>query len=197
MLYPDKYKDLDYCRTMNYYRAENGLPEDVVTRFYDTLIDHITCVQEAGEKLGLPEYQLAVHDITKFTGTEFFAYAKHFQGGGAPDEFALAWLHHLHFNAHHPEHWQFPREPGIKNANIVCRCLPMPHRFVLEHIADLMGASKAYTGSDDMSDWLSKNMGKMYYHPDTAKVLREELSKIGYTDIVSNQRFGHENATAN
>lgn len=192
MLYPDEYPSLEYLIERNTLLGVQMLPEDVLVRFYDTVILHISCVQEAGVKLGVSKYQLENHDLSKFHGAEFNAYARHFQGGGAPDEFALAWLHHLHANEHHPEFWQFPKEPRIKGANIACRCLPMPHRYVLEHIADLMGASKAYTGSDDMSDWLSKNMSKMYYHPETARISREELSKIGYAHIVSVNKFGHE-----
>lgn len=185
MLYPDKYKDLDYCLTMNYYRSEDALPEDVLEAFYNTLIIHISCVQEAGQTLGLPEYQLAVHDITKFTGDEFFAYAMHFQGGGAPDEFALAWLHHIHHNPHHWQYWMFADGYSPKGSQVEAGTIEMPQHFALEMVADWIGASKAYTGSDDMSDWLWKNIPRISLHSKTAEFVRATLRGLGYDDMLA------------
>lgn len=49
--------------------------------------------------------------------------------------------------------------------------MPMPERYVREMVADWMGASRAYTGSWDMVDWLEKNLPRMDLHPVTVERL--------------------------
>lgn len=70
--------------------------------------------------------------------------------------------------------------------------MEMPYHFALEMIADWMGASKAYTGSFDMADWLTRNMPKIRVHSNTATYLRQELNMLGYGYLVSCQRFANE-----
>ena len=43
-----------------------------------------------------------------------------------------------------------------------------------------MGASMAYTGSWDMSEWLSKNFPRMILHPNTRRYVSEVLVANGY-----------------
>jgi hypothetical protein len=68
----------------------------------------------------------------------------------------------------------------------------MPSMYALEMIADWMGASMAYTGSWDMTDWLYKNMPNIRLHSFTAKYVREVLDMLGYADTIYAQRFAHE-----
>jgi hypothetical protein len=171
---------------------EIGVTEDVALAFHESLKDHIRFVQEAGRKLGVSEDQLHIHDNSKYSLDEFPAYAKHFKGGGAPDEFAAAWLHHIHHNPHHHEHWRFTDGYTPKGSTVEKGCVFMPFKYALEMIADWMGASMAYTGSWDMRDWLNKNMGRIHVHSNTADYLRFELNRLGYGDIVYRQKFGHE-----
>lgn len=185
MLYPANYPNLEYILAHRTIFGVGLLPEDVLTRFYDTLILHISCVQEAGVKLGVPEYQLENHDLSKFTSNEFAAYAKHFQGGGAPDEFSLAWLHHLHFNEHHWQYFIFPDGFSLKGSQVEAGVMPMPEYFALEMVADWQGASKAYTGSEDMTEWLWKNIPRISLHSTTAKFVRNTLRGLGYDDVLS------------
>lgn len=177
---------------LTYWMGERGIDREVLEKQYLNVMQHIEAVQEAGEKLGISAEQLSIHDLSKFSREEFGAYALHFQGGGAPKEFAFAWLHHLHANAHHPEHWRFSGEYNPNGSDAVRGCLPMPHHYLMENIADWMGASMVYAQTDDMTDWLAKNMGRMYYHPDSAASLRAELSNLGYKDVVSSHKFGSE-----
>lgn len=184
MLYPDSYPSLERILSRRMILDVELLSEDVATKYYDTLMLHITYVQEAGAKLGVHKFQLEEHDLSKFTLSEFNAYARHFHGGGAPDQFALAWLHHLHFNQHHWEHWMFPNGWTPKNSNVIAGMIEMPERFVLEMIADWTGSSKTYTGSEDMTDWLIANLSRISVHPKTGVFLREKLSELGYADVI-------------
>lgn len=187
--FPRNYPDLEYLLQRNKYLEFDPLPEDVLTRFYDTLVAHIAYVQEAGLKLGLKEEQLDTHDLSKFHQSEFSAYAKHFQGGGAPQEFAEAWLHHLHFNEHHWQHWMFPDEISFKGTDIHFGVMKMPEKFALEMICDWIGASRAYTDSEDMTDWLLEHIPKITLHQKTAKLVTDTLVSLGYEEVMKTRKF--------
>lgn len=50
------------------------------------------------------------HDVTKFDPAEYDAYDQYFYGKNSESEavkgeFDRAWLHHLHKNSHHWQHW--------------------------------------------------------------------------------------------
>lgn len=169
-----------------------GIDRDVAEAYAESLREHIAFVQEAGRQLRVPESQLSIHDQSKWTAAEFSGYALHFKGGGAPDQFAYAWLHHIHHNPHHWQHWIFSDGYTPKGSQVQNGAVEMPTRYVLEMIADWMGASRAYTGSWDMGDWLNKNIPKIRVHSRTAIILREILDQQGYADIVYTRRFAGE-----
>jgi len=154
-------------------------------KFDDSLKLHIKNVQEAGRKFGVAEYLLRDHDLSKWDSVEFDAYATHFHGGGDPKNFPLAWLHHVHNNPHHWQHWIFPDGWTMEGSAMDGACIEMPYEYVLEMIADWMGASKTYTGSWDMAGWLSKNIPRITVHSKTAQSIREILDNpLGYADVV-------------
>lgn len=154
--------------------------------FLDSLNKHITYVREAGLKLGVSRRQLEWHDLSKFSHEELPHYVRNFFGDKAdPDGFALAWLHHLHLNEHHWGHYIFPDGFTPKGSSVENGVIQMPQHYALEMIADWIGASKAYSGSGDMTDWLSKNLPKIRVHSATKEYLRETLDMIGYADVVN------------
>lgn len=170
------------------------LPVDktVSDAFAKSLWEHISNVQEAGNKLSVPIERLIIHDHSKWSAEEFPAYARHFHGGGDPVNFAKAWLHHLQHNDHHWQHWIFPDGYNLEGANLENGVMEMPVYAALEMIADWLGTSKTYTGSWDMSDWLTKNIPKITVHSKTAKYLRETLDILGYADIIYTHKFANE-----
>lgn len=165
---------------------------DVYDLYMDSLIAHISYVREAGRSLGVSDEQLCWHDQSKFMPDEFMGYATHFHGGGAPNMFACAWLHHIHHNPHHWQHWLFPDGFTPKGSEVENGAVKMPFSYAAEMVADWMGASMAYTGSWDMADWLHKNIPRIRVHSKTACDLRELLDALGYADIVHMCNFAHE-----
>lgn len=173
-----------------------GVDETVAVRFIESLQKHLEYVREAGTRLGIPLEQLAEHDTSKFSVFEFPGYARHFQGGGDPDAFSKAWLHHIHANPHHWQHWIFSDGWALPGSQIENSVLPMPSVYAMEMIADWMGASRAYTSSWEMDDWLAKNMPRIRVHSSTARFLRETLDFLGYADTVYTYRFAGEDHPA-
>lgn len=176
-----------------------ALDIETAVRHTESLIKHITFVREAGEKLGVDKRQLANHDNSKWSTEEFLPYAINFQGDKSPvlkgdvkEDFARAWLHHIHCNPHHWQHWIFPDGYSPKETKIENGVMIMPSAYALEMIADWMGASMAYTGFWDMTDWLYKNMPNVRLHSFTAQYVRGVLNMMGYADTAYAVRFGHE-----
>lgn len=165
---------------------------EIEQKFIDSLGEHIQYVQEAGEMIGVHPELLAVHDNSKWSDAEFSRYAKHFHGGGDPDGFAYAWLHHIHNNPHHWQHWIYPDGFTPKGSEVENGVLQMPFYYAREMIADWMGASMAYTDSWDMAEWLLNNIPKIRVHSRTADFLRAELDNLGYADIVYTHKFASE-----
>ena len=169
-----------------------GIDMAVAEAYAESLRDHIRYVREAGEKIGVLPEQLAKHDLSKWSVAEFRGYAMHFKGGGAPDEFATAWLHHIHANPHHWQHFLFPDGYTPKGSGVENGAVEMPKHYALEMVADWMGAGKAYTGDWDMTDWLQKNIPRIRVHSKTAKYLREVLDGLGYADVIYSWSFEND-----
>lgn len=174
------------------YSMRFDVPMDVLSKYLESLYAHIRYVQEAGKRIGVNEVQLAIHDASKFTEDELPFYAKHFHGGGDPDGFSRAWLHHMNYNPHHWQHWIFPDGYTPKGSSVENGVVEMPRYYALEMVADWMGASMAYTGSWDMQKWLWENMPRIRVHSNTAAYLRDVLGMDGYADVVYMQKFAHE-----
>lgn len=180
----------DYIPSKRYYNSI-GITDDVLQKYFESLILHITYVQEAGKKLGISNKQLDKHDNSKWRKIQFGGYAKHFFGGGAGDRFALAWLDHIHRENHHWEHWLFSNGYSPKGSHVERGAIQMPKHYALEMIADWQGASRIYVGTYEMSSWLEKNISKISLHSKTALFVEEQLNKLGYKNITSNYHFNN------
>jgi len=152
------------------YRITKSIADD----YMESLMTHILYVREAGHQIGVPLSQILIHDRSKFDMEEFPYYARNFFGDKKdPVGFSQAWLHHIHNNPHHWNHWiinnQAPQE--------------MPRHYALEMVADWMGAGKAYQNSWDMTDWLMQSKPTISLHPKTATYVDGILTSLGYRDL--------------
>ena len=114
-------------------------------------------------------WQIIIHDASKFLPSEWLPYARCFY---APDgskqykegqDFTLAWNDHQKRNKHHWQYWLITWDRGETEP------LQMPRRFVLEMVADWMGAGRAITGKWETDEWYRKNKNNMQLHPDTRR----------------------------
>ena len=85
--------------------------------------------------------------------------------------FEKAWHHHKQNNPHHPEYWLNPNRSGILDV------LPMPKIYVLEMIADWIGAGKTYGST--LEEWLPSNLHKFVWHRETANNVFSILLHLG------------------
>ena len=82
-----------------------------IFKHFNTVIKHKGYVFIYSCKAGIP-YRGIVHDLSKFSPTEFFESAKYFQGNRSPiaeakrvNGYSKAWLHHKGRNKHHWQYW--------------------------------------------------------------------------------------------
>jgi hypothetical protein len=162
--------------------------------YLKNLLIHKYWVFVAGRMLGVSLRQLVIHDWSKFTPAEWRPYVRNFYNpdgtkrrGVETQEFQLAWLHHLHWNPHHHQHWVLQNDSGEINE------LPMPEKYVSEMVADWAGAGRAYGGSWyaengelELRSWLAKSRQKMRLHPDTASRM---LHLVSVLELGLNKRY--------
>ncbi len=129
-------------------------------------------------------WQGLLHDLSKYSPTEFIPGAKYYLGTRSPNEaereaqgYSLAWMHHKGRNRHHFEYW-FDYNRKTKRMEPV----KMPARYVAEMFCDRMAASKVYQGKDYRQDSAliyfqnSRARKNGMFHPETEQKLGELLT---------------------
>lgn len=116
------------------------------------------------------------HDASKWENEEWGPYLNHFYpADGFPDveaEYDKAWLHHLHNNPHHWQHWCMVNDDGTS------RALDMPVGEILHMLCDWSSFSAKDPDSTG-KQWWEDNGDKMTLS-DTTRELIERL--IGFCD---------------
>ncbi len=119
-------------------------------------------------------WQGIIHDLSKFSVTEFYAYTWNFfalpvertdTGDTYKTLFQYAWLHHQHHNKHHWNYWvvnQMKQE-----------ALPMPEKYVREMICDWRAMSRKF--GDTAEEYFCKHRHNMVLHPQTFQRVEELL----------------------
>lgn len=150
------------------------------------LLIHKYYVFRCGLYTKVPLWRLIIHDWSKFTSAEWSPYANHFYRDGgvwkfkknkgqhdardAKFEFNRAWIHHIHKNPHHWQHWVIPGEEN--------QALEMPEHFVREMVADWMGAGLAQKGIPDILNWWNENKNRMILHPHTRILVSNIINSL-------------------
>ena len=141
-----------------------------------TISYHKYLVMKGCFQIGLYRQGL-LHDLSKYSPTEFMVGARFFQGNRSPNNaereekgYSEAWMHHKGRNKHHYEYWS---DYSIEKQGMVP--VPMPTVYVLEMFMDRIAASKVYrkelyTDRDSLDYFLnSKDLQLM--HDKTKKQL--------------------------
>lgn len=124
-----------------------------------------------------------MHDLSKYTPTEFFEGARFYVGDKSPNVGARiengcsrAWLHHKGRNRHHFEYWT-----DYDPVSHEIRPVKMPAVFVAEMFCDRVAASKIYRGKayNDRHplEYFLSGKPTRFIHPETSDTL-ERLLRI-------------------
>lgn len=149
---------------------------------FRTITHHKLLVMDGCFKVGLYKQGL-LHDLSKYSWTEFRTGVLYYQGNRSPNAaekeekgYSAAWLHHKGRNRHHFEYWQDVSSPQ-ENWKIVGVKMPLP--YLVEMVMDRIAASKTYQGKNYTSaapyTYFSRNKQYLVMHPETKAMLDKIL----------------------
>ena len=150
---------------------------------FKTITKHRWMVRNGCFRVGL-YWQGLVHDLSKYSYTEFHAGAQYYQGTRSPNTaereqkgYSEAWMHHKGRNRHHYEYWT-DMSPVTRNYEAI----PMPRKYLVEMVMDRRAACKVYQG-DAYTDsaalvYFERSREKTLMHPKTQQELRFLLTML-------------------
>ena len=119
-------------------------------KHFKTITYHKYLVAQGCFKVGL-YWQGIVHDLSKYSPTEFMEGVRYYQGTRSPNNaeredkgYSAAWMHHQGRNRHHYEYWV---DYSVKGGRGIRVPVPMPDRYIAEMVMDRIAACKVYQGA--------------------------------------------------
>lgn len=171
----------------NFFKAKDGTHYSV--DYDEYLYKHISDVKYAYawlrenipevKDLDLPIDIFDDHDASKYSDEEYGPYDRYFYpiegvvNQKDIDEFNLAWLHHVHNNPHHWQHWAIPNEDDSDYT-----VLEMPSRYVVEMICDWFSFSLARNDTDEIFRYYEAHREKILLHPNTRRLVENILRSM-------------------
>jgi hypothetical protein len=143
------------------------------------ILRHKWYVFVASMKIHAPIWRAIIHDYSKFSPFEWIPYAEAFYAKDGTSQyveserFDQAWNKHQKRNKHHWQYWILKLDS--KKDPIL---LEMPKKYVLEMVADWMGAGKAITGRWEVKEWYAKNKLKIMLNPKTRKQVETIIEEL-------------------
>lgn len=145
----------------------------VIFLHFKTICIHKFWVAYYCFKFGL-YWQGIIHDLSKFSLTEFKESIKYYTGTSSPIDackkdkgYSEAWLHHKGRNKHHYEYWQDNFDSGTTH-------LEIPFKYCLEMICDFLAAGRTY----DKNNFLYQNEYTWWENVKDSKKAMTDKTKI-------------------
>lgn len=136
-------------------------------------------------KVGQP-WRGLVHDLSKYSPTEFWEGVKYFNGKHSPitdakkdKGYSQAWLHHKGRNKHHTDYWVDLSAPD--------KTPIIPYQYVAEMLCDKLAAGMVYKGKDwtkeyEMDYWLNER-DKTLVNDQVEALITEFLTQVSKDGI--------------
>ena len=151
---------------------------------FRTITRHKWLVMKHCFRVGLYK-QGFLHDLSKYSWTEFSIGAKYFQGYRSPNAaeieekgYSTAWLNHKGRNKHHPEYWTDYNARGDHSYSPI----KMPTKYVVEMFCDRVAANKiykteTYQDSDPLA-YFERTKAHLIIHEESSELLRKLLTML-------------------
>ena len=156
-------------------------------KHFRTITRHKLLVMQKCFRVGLYRQGL-LHDMSKYSPTEFLVGMKYYQGNRSPNNaeredtgVSLSWLHHKGRNRHHFEYWV---DYSLEDKEHVINGAKMPRKYVAEMVMDRISASRNYLGDDAYTDrapyeYFMKNKDRLWFiHKETSRDLEALLHML-------------------
>ena len=177
-----------------------------IWKHFCTINHHKMLVMKGCFQVGLIKQGL-LHDLSKYSPTEFIVGCKYYQGNMSPNNaereavgYSSAWLHHKGRNKPHLEYWidyGIPDKEGPHKGEHKGLCgMKMPVNYVVEMYIDRVAASKNYQKEkyrDDSALAYYMN-GRQFHvlHDDTRALLELLLEMLAIKGEKATNRFIRE-----
>ena len=150
---------------------------------FKTITKHHFLVLAGCFRIGL-YWQGLIHDLSKYSPTEFGIGAAYYQGNRSPNAaeredkgYSEAWMHHKGRNRHHYEYWtDMNRQTGHYES------VAMPRKYLAEMVMDRRAACIVYQGKDYTDGsalaYFLKSRERYLMHPSTQRELEYILTML-------------------
>lgn len=140
-------------------------------KYLQYVLRHKWFVFVASLRIGAPVWRSIIHDWSKFLVSEWFPYAYTFYTSDGSSryhetaDFNMAWNYHQKRNKHHWQYWllKFDQDKLLP--------LPMPRKYIMEMVADWMGAGRAINGKWECQEWYEENKKIILLHSETRRIV--------------------------
>ncbi len=171
-----------------------------VRRGWEWLVDNLPDLFSKVD-LHAMKTQILNHDASKNSPEEYAAYDRYFYGGNKSfrvvQDFRRAWLHHIHENPHHWQHWVLNNDEP-EEGEIV---LEMDYIYIIEMICDWWAFSWQKGDLSEIFSWYDKHYKYIKLAPNTRKTVEDILwtlrGRLGYNVLahhgIKGQKWGVRN----
>ena len=152
-------------------------------KHFKTITTHKLLVMDGCFKVGLYKQGL-LHDLSKYSPTEFLIGARYYQGDKSPNAaeraekgYSEAWMHHKGRNKHHYEYWTDMSMETKRYESV-----PMPRNYLVEMVMDRRAACMVYQGEKYTSasalEYYLRSKERNLMHPRTQQELEYILTML-------------------
>lgn len=150
---------------------------------FKTITHHRWLVRQGCFQVGL-YWQGLVHDLSKYSATEFRAGARYYQGVRSPNAaeredkgYSEAWMHHKGRNRHHYEYWS-----DMNMTSRVYEPVAMPRKYLVEQVMDRRAACMVYQGKNytpgSALTYFMKSRERQLMYPQNSRELEYILTML-------------------
>lgn len=171
-----------------------------VRRGWEWLVDNLPDLFSQVD-LHAMKTQILNHDASKNSPEEYAAYDRYFYGGNKSfrvvQDFRKAWLHHIHENPHHWQHWVLNNDEPEEGEVV----LEMDYIYIIEMICDWWAFSWKKGDLSEIFSWYDKHQKYIKLAPNTRKTVEDILwtlrGRLGYNVLahhgIKGQKWGVRN----
>ena len=171
-----------------------------VRRAWEWLVDNLPDLFSKVD-LHAMKTQILNHDASKNSSEEYAAYDRYFYGGNKSfrvvQDFRRAWLHHIHENPHHWQHWVLNNDEPEEGEVV----LEMDYIYIIEMICDWWAFSWQKGDLSEIFSWYDKHYKYIKLAPNTRKTVEDILwtlhGRLGYNVLahhgIKGQKWGVRN----
>lgn len=145
-------------------------------KHFNLITKHKWIVFKLCVRAGIPVRGI-LHDLSKYSPTEFIESAKFYVGDHSPIKeakatygYSKAWLHHKGRNKHHYEYWFDGTAPD--------KTPVIPYKYAVEMVCDTLAAGKTYLGKN----W--KNSSQLEYWNRTKDLTYINIKTANFLEAV-------------